>query len=790
MNKLNQILISFQINRIYIFLLMLSYHSKSQVNEQLESQEHFQIFSNNTPQLYNVFLENVKDIEIETEVGNLPRLPRYIDGIYKEGIEGPKVRVIWPAPTDNKDVKKKGNYIIEGVVPGTTFTPKALVKIRSKKTKKSPNLQLSTFGLDEVSLDLDKLGSNSKFIQNRDKFILTLSKKNPDDFLYMFRNTFGQKQPEGAVPLSVWDSQEIKLRGHATGHYLSAISQAYSSTFYDKELQNIFLKKINYTVDVLYDLSKLSGRPNENNLNFVSNPLNIPTGQGKLEYDSDLSESGIRTDYWNWGEGFISAYPPDQFIMLERGAIYGVKSSQIWAPYYTLHKILAGLLDVYDATRNEKSLEISKGMAKWVYKRLNQLPKEKLISMWNLYIAGEYGGMNEVMGKLYRLTKDTDFLEAAKLFDNIQVFYGDEQHSHGLAKNVDTYRGLHANQHIPQIIGAIEMYKNIGNEDYFNISDNFWYKTTNDYSYSIGGVAGARKPANPECFVAEPSTLYENGFSQRGQNETCATYNMLKLTRQLFLFDPREELMAYYEKGLYNHILASVAQNNSANTYHIPLRAGSSKKFGNAEMNGFTCCNGTALESNTKLQNSIYFKSIDNNTLYINLFVSSSLNWKEKNVKISQSTSFPKEDRSIITIENDSEFDIKIRVPKWATNGYEIKINGKKHKSNIEVGRYIKLSKKWKKGDYIEVITPFQFHLEPVTDQQNIASLFYGPILLAAQEEKSLNEWRKINLNPQNLSESIIGNYKELEFMINGIKFLPFYESFGNYSVYMDISFK
>ena len=108
MNKLNQILISFQINRIYIFLLMLSYHSKSQVNEQLESQEHFQIFSNNTPQLYNVFLENVKDIEIETEVGNLPRLPRYIDGIYKEGIEGPKVRVIWPAPTDNKDVKKKG----------------------------------------------------------------------------------------------------------------------------------------------------------------------------------------------------------------------------------------------------------------------------------------------------------------------------------------------------------------------------------------------------------------------------------------------------------------------------------------------------------------------------------------------------------------------------------------------------------------------------------------------------------------------------------------------------------
>ena len=200
------------------------------------------------------------------------------------------------------------------------------------------------------------------------------------------------------------------------------------------------------------------------------------------------------------------------------------------------------------------------------------------------------------------------YLDVAKSYDNIKMFYGDALHSHGLAKNVDTFRGLHANQHIPQIMGALEIYRDSDASEYYHVADNFWYKTTNDYMYSIGGVAGARNPANGECFISQPATIYENGLSAGGQNETCATYNMLKLTRNLFLFDQRTELMDYYERGLYNHILASVAEDSPANTYHVPLRPGSVKQFSNADMTGFTCCNGTALESSTKLQNSIYFK--------------------------------------------------------------------------------------------------------------------------------------------------------------------------------------
>ncbi|MEC8885269.1 MAG: beta-L-arabinofuranosidase domain-containing protein, partial [Bacteroidota bacterium] len=366
-----------------------------------------------------------------------------------------------------------------GQVLGTSFKPKATVVVKKGNAQETPQRTLEAFTLNEISLDANRLGQKSKFIENRDKFITTLAGTNPDSFLYMFRNAFGQPQPEGATPLGVWDTQETKLRGHATGHYLTAIAQAYASTSYDKTLQHNFEAKMNYMVNTLYDLSQRSGKPTTASATFVSDPTAVPTGPNKEIYSSDLSETGIRTDYWNWGEGYISAYPPDQFIMLEHGAKYGGQETQVWAPYYTLHKILAGLLDIYEVSGNEKALHTAEGMASWVYARLSQLPTETLITMWNTYIAGEFGGINESLAHLYRITENENYLKAAQLFDNIKVFYGDAEHNHGLAKNVDTYRGLHANQHIPQIMGALELYRNSKNAAYYHIADNFWYKTKN-----------------------------------------------------------------------------------------------------------------------------------------------------------------------------------------------------------------------------------------------------------------------------------------------------------------------
>ncbi|KEO71895.1 beta-L-arabinofuranosidase domain-containing protein [Anditalea andensis] len=745
-------------------------------------------FTESGSQFYNRYLTHVADVEVETEVGHLPRLPSYIQGTYKNMINGPKVRVIWPSDTDNIAVLHPGIYSLTGKVPGTDYEPKAIVTVKKSPLSTAPNVKLQTFDLGQVMLKTNEQGQQTKFIENRDKFITTLAETDPDAFLYMFRDAFGQKQPVGVKPLGVWDSQDTKLRGHATGHYLTAIAQAYASTGYDKELQANFSDKMEYMVNTLYQLSQLSGMEREVGTHSVSDPAAIPHGPGKSAYDSDLSESGIRTDYWNWGKGYISAYPPDQFIMLEQGASYGGQINQVWAPYYTLHKILAGLIDVYEVSDNPKALAIATDMSDWVHSRLDKVPTEQLIKMWNTYIAGEYGGMNESMAKLHRITGNAKYLATAKLFDNVRVFFGDTTHIHGLAKNVDVFRGLHANQHIPQIVGSIETYRASKNPEYFKVADNFWYKTVNDYMYSIGGVAGARNPANAECFTAQPSTLYENGFSAGGQNETCATYNMLKLSSELFLFEQRASYMDYYERGLYNHILASVAEDSPANTYHVPLKPGSIKHFGNPKMSGFTCCNGTSIESNTKLQSAIYFKSLDDKALYVNLFIPSTLFWDSKGITIEQSTNFPKEDKTQLTVKGSGKFDINVRVPGWATKGFYVKINGKQQKMEAIPGTYLTIKRKWKEGDTIELEMPFHFYLEPVMDQQNIASLFYGPVLLAAQEKEARSDWRSIILDVKDISSKIKSSGKPLEYTIDGVIFKPFYETYGRHSVYLDFT--
>ncbi len=759
------------------------------VNERKEPGTDLPGFTADTRQLFNEFLLGVSDTVVNTTRGHLPRLPRYLKGNYREGITGPPVRVLWPAPKDNSAATQNGRYQVTGRVPGTEFRPKAIVLVQTSETEPVPERNLEMFGLDRVALKAETGGRDMRFARNRDKFIHTLAGTNPDDFLYMFRDAFGQEQPGGAEPLGVWDSQETKLRGHATGHYLTAIAQAYAGTG-DTSLRSVFARKMDYMVRSLYELSKRSGKPLKSGGEHVADPAKVPPGPGKSMYDSDLSKDAIRNDFWNWGAGYISAYPPDQFIMLEQGAVYGREDTDVWAPYYTLHKLLAGLLDVYELSGNQKALAIAEGMGTWVDVRLSRLPEEALLRMWSTYIAGEFGGMNEVMARLYRLTREPRFLETARLFDNIKVFYGNTDHDHGLAKNVDTFRGLHANQHIPQMLGALELFRGSGVTGYYRIADNFWYRATNDYSYSIGGVAGARNPANPECFVSEPGALYANGFSAGGQNETCATYNMLKLTRNLFLYDQRPELMDYYERGLYNHILASVDADSPANTYHVPLRPGSIKSFTNPDMTGFTCCNGTALESHTKLQNSIYSRSTDNKALYVNLFIPSTLNWSERSIMVDQDTGFPKEDHTRLTIRGNGQFDLKLRVPGWATNGFFVSINGESQGVDAKPGSYLNLERTWEDGDTIDVRMPFAFRLVSVPDQQNIASLFYGPVLLAARENGPLEEWRKITLDARDIGNAITGNPQTLEFEIDGVAFRPFYNTYGYHSVYLDVELR
>lgn len=748
------------------------------------------ISSDSVIQTYHSYIESVPEISVQTSVGILPHLPASIKVNYKNGFQGPNVLVIWPAPENAARANKPGKYIINGKISGSKLIPRAIITVVENSNSTSPTETLEGFNLQDIELEPDLHSHSTEFTNNRDKFTLQLLLSNPDDFLYMFRNAFGQPQAPGAKALGVWDSQEIKLRGHTTGHYLSALAQAYAGSVCEDKSDSIHLqfeKKIAYMVNELYKLSKLSGSARYKGDIYTDNPLLVPPA-GK-NFSSDLSEKASRTDYWNWGVGYISAYPPDQFIMLENGAKYGSDSTKVWAPYYTLHKILSGLLDVYEYTGNQKSLEIVEGMAVWVHTRLSQIPDSTLTHMWNRYIAGEFGGMNETMARLYRITGDEKYLDTAHFFDNTRLFFADTQHTGGLSKNVDLFRGLHANQHIPQMLGALEIYRNSQQSEYFQIASNFWEMVRYNYMYSIGGVAGASHPDNPECFIAEPGSLFENGFSKGGQNETCATYNLLKLSRNLFLFDQKPEYMDYYERALYNHILASVAEDSPANTYHVPLRPGSIKDFSNPEMTGFTCCNGTAMESNTKFQENIYFRSKDNNTLFVNLFIPSTLKWTKKGVEIKQTTSFPEEDYTLLMIDRDVDFDMMIRIPSWVGKGAYIRINGTKAKLNLVPGSYVNIGQSWKKGDLIEIKLPFTFRLEPLMDQANIASLFYGPVLLAAQESGNLDEWRKITLNAWDLGQTINRSKQvPLEFDIDGIQFKPFYKSYRHHSVYFNVN--
>jgi len=254
------------------------------------------------------------------------------------------------------------------------------------------------------------------------------------------------------------------------------------------------------------------------------------------------------------------------------------------------------------------------------------------------------------------------------------------------------------------------------------------------------------------------------------------------------MYDQDSKYMDYYERALYNHILASVAKDNPGNTYHVPLNPGAQKRFSNANMTGFTCCNGTALESNTKLQDSIYFKSTDNTILYVNLYVPSTVTWTQHNVVVKQSTNYPYDNIIRLILIGGGVFDIKVRVPKWATKGLFVKINGEDLDVAATPGMYLTLSRTWRDGDTIEIKIPFDFYLNQVMDQPNIASIFYGPVLLAAEESSVRSTWRAVTLDASDISESITGNLSTLRFSTNGVNLKPFYEVYSRHSVYLDVN--
>ncbi len=444
----------------------------------------------------------------------------------------------------------------------------------------------------------------SPFSANTGRTHSYLNFLDPERMLHTFRLNVALSSTASAM--GGWESPTTELRGHSMGHLLSALAKAYASTG-----TTAFKTKGDYLV-------------------------------------AQLATCQSRATTAGYNTGYLSAYP-ESFI--DRGEA----RQSVWAPYYTLHKIMAGLLDQHLLTGNAQALTVLTGMASWVKFRNDRLTQTQRQNM----LDTEFGGMNEVLANLYQLTGTAAHLTTAQYFDHAEVF-------DPLASNVDALSNYHANTQIPKMLGAIREYHATGTTRYRDIAFNFWDIVTRRHSYAIGGNSNGEYFKAPDRIASELSD---------STCESCNVYNMLKLTRQLFFTNPaRADLMDFYEKAIYNQTLASQdpSSTHGAQCYYIPLRPGGIKTYSN-DYNNFTCCHGTGMESNTKYGDSIYFFSGD--TLYVNLFIPSVLTWSAKGITLRQETSFPEAGSTRLTITGSGSFTLRVRIPGW-TSGPQLRVNG------------------------------------------------------------------------------------------------------------------
>jgi uncharacterized protein len=464
----------------------------------------------------------------------------------------------------------------------------------------------------------------------------------------------------------------------------------------------------------------------------------------------DGGEEGGEADWVPTHPGYLGALPEDTVLRLgpPRWAVYGGdKQKNTWAPWYTQHKIMRGLLDAYYNTNNSQALEVVTKMADWAHLALTigdknhpdykgNLTRDDLNSMWDLYIAGETGGANEVFPEIYDLTGDERHLATAKALDNRASLFGAAVEDRDILvvkpeDNPGPRRPdrLHANSHVPQFVGYMRVFEHSGEEDYFVAAKNFYGWVVPHREFASGGTGGNYPGSNDNTELFQNRGNIANAIGDSGA-ETCTTYNMLKLGRNLFLHEQNASYMDDYERGLFNMITGSRADRTSATdpllTYFQPLTPGSSRGYGNTG----TCCGGSGLESHTKYQETVYFRSADGSALWVNLYVPSTLTWAEEGFEVIQETDFPRGDVVNLTVNGDGELDIKLRVPAWVRKGFKVIINGEAYTGDAKPGTYMTLSRTWTTGDVVQIKMPLTIRTERALDRPDTQAVMWGPILL------------------------------------------------------------
>jgi DUF1680 family protein len=533
-----------------------------------------------------------------------------------------------------------------------TFLPASKVKVPDKVA-----LKAYPFDLQDVRL----LAGPFRDAMLRDqKYLLELD---ADRLLHTFRLTAGL--PSTAQPFGGWEEPKGELRGHSMGHYLTACATMFAATGDAR-----FKDKANAIV-------------------------------------AELAKVQQAMPAKGFNPGFLSAYPEEFFDRVD-------KRVQVWAPYYTLHKIMAGLLDMYVYCDNGQALEVLSRMADWVKFRVDRLTDEQQQAA----LMTEHGGMNEVLANLYSVTGNPEYLRVAYKFNHKAYF---DEWAAGV-DNLDTPRPLHGNTQFPKVIGAAREYELTGEPRYYDIAKFFWERVALQRSYVIGGNTDGESFFPIDTFSKHlgPSTT-----------ETCNTYNMLKLTRHMFALDPSTEKMDFYERGLYNHILASQDPATGMMCYYVPLRPGAFKTYSTPD-NSFWCCVGTGMENPARYGDTIYFH--DDRSLYLNLYLASQLTWKDKGLVVRQETRFPEQDTTRLTFElkKPVRLALKVRYPSWAQTGMTLTINGRNQPVTGKPGSYVAVNEReWRNGDTVQVRLPMSLRTEAMPDDPNMIALLYGPIVLA-----------------------------------------------------------
>jgi len=776
-------------------------------------------------------ISKVEAISVDCPVGTAPRLPNLVWVTYSDGYSEYR-QVRWAnapladeqAEADAQKHPAGSQYEIGGFVIGDETTDngypvKAQIKVVAEGYQTPEKEVAHTFSLADVSIDGD-----NRLTHNRDEALREICSWDVTQQLYNYRDTYGLST-EGYTKSDGWDSPDTKLKGHGSGHYMSAIAQAYAVAT-NPEQKAILRKNITRMVNELRECQEKTFVYNkELKRNWEARDF-APEAELREMKGTWAAFDEYKKHPELYGYGYINAIPAQHCALIEMYRAYN-NSDWVWAPYYSVHKQLAGLIDITtyfdDKEICDKALLIAKDMGLWVWNRMHYRTYVKQggtqderrakpgnrYEMWDMYIAGEVGGMSESLARLSEMVSNPDekakLLEAANCFD-APKFYDP------LSKNIDDIRTRHANQHIPMIIGALRSYKSNQKPYYYNLAENFWRLVQGRYMYAMGGVGNGEMFRQPYTQILSMAT---NGL-QEGEseaypdiNETCCAYNLVKLSKDLNCYNPdNAQYLDYIERTLYNQIIGSLNPDQYQTCYQYAVGLNATKPFGN-ETPQSTCCGGTGSENHTKYQQSAYFAN--DNTLWVGLYMPTTLHWKEKGVTIKQDCLWPAQHSAIKITEGEGNFTLKIRVPYWATQGFSIKVNGKEVAKSYQPSTYVELEQKhWKVGDVVEIDMPFSKHIEYGADKLSsdvasldgtplktswVGTLMYGPLVMAGTGAQT---WNQATLNiDSRLSNITVGESNGvttgaganlLTLKLNGKEFQPDYYRNANSTHYYRIN--